>query len=161
MFLQKGLRRADHGTEAKKKLITTVPVNLAKEGYQFIFTREDNEECQRCKIRGACLENLVQGRRYTVKDVKQAEHICPLVGLEARVVEVQEAPFAVSLERQRLMVGATLSYLPVDCDWKFCPNYSYCVDNGLRPNDKIKILEKQGEVDCPRNFKLSFVLVRP
>jgi uncharacterized protein (UPF0179 family) len=161
MFLQKGIRGADRGMEAKKKLITTVPVNLAKEGYQFIFTREDNDECKKCKIRGACLENLTRGRRYVVKDVKQAGHTCPLVGLEAKVVEVQEVPFTVALERQRLMVGATLSYTPVDCNWKFCENYVYCVDNSLSQNDKIKILEKQGEVDCPRSFKLSFVLVKP
>ncbi|PSN84518.1 hypothetical protein B9Q01_00475 [Candidatus Marsarchaeota G1 archaeon OSP_D] len=146
--------------EQNKKLITLVPNNVAKIGYEFVFTKITGTECESCKVRVVCLDNLSVGKKYVVKEVKMIEHHCPLVGLNAKVVQVELAETQVSIEKSRVIVGATISYSPINCNWKFCKNYTVCVDNGLLEGEKVKIIEKVSELDCPRGFKLARVLVK-
>ncbi|PSO08371.1 hypothetical protein B9Q04_05870 [Candidatus Marsarchaeota G2 archaeon BE_D] len=140
-----------------KKLITLVPTHLAKQGYDFVFKADAGPECETCRVRTVCLTNLEVGVRYTVKQVKSAEHYCALVDSKAKVVEVEKALFKISIEKQKYIPSATIKYTPVQCDWRFCKNYIYCVDNGLTEGVKVKLEEEGGDVDCPRGFRLIFV----
>jgi uncharacterized protein (UPF0179 family) len=149
---------ASQGTTGKK-MITVIPTVIAKEGYSFSFRRDPGPECTGCKVRSPCLDNLDVGHLYVIKEVRSAEHYCALTGLKAKVAEVQKIQTRISLEKQRIMVGATTTYSKVRCNWKFCPNYTSCVANGLEDGLKIKVKEKQEEVSCPRGFKLVYAVV--
>jgi uncharacterized protein (UPF0179 family) len=148
------------GTDETKKIVTLVPSGVAKQGYEFIFTGDACPQCETCRVKNACLGNLEKGSRYVVKQVKTTEHYCALVDSGAKVVEVEKSDLKISLEKQKFMLGATVNYLPIQCDWKFCQNYVCCVENGLSEDEKIKILEKLGEVNCPRGFKLFYTRVK-
>ena len=82
-----------------KKLITLVPTHLAKQGYDFVFKADAGPECETCRVRTVCLTNLEVGVRYTVKQVKSAEHYCALVDSKAKVVEVEKALFKIRVAR--------------------------------------------------------------
>lgn len=114
-----------------------------------------------CRVREVCLTNLEVGVRYSVKQLKNAEHYCALVDSKARVVEVEKARTKLTVEKQKCIVGASIRYSPVQCDWKFCPNYIYCVDNGIPEGSKVRLEAEEGDVGCPRGFRLAFVRVSP
>ncbi|MEM0120065.1 MAG: UPF0179 family protein [Thermoprotei archaeon] len=142
-----------------RKLITLVPTHIARRGYDFVFLAGAGPECETCRVRTVCLTNLDVNVRYTVKQVKSAEHYCALVDSKANVVEVEKAQLRISVEKQKYIPSATIMYTKVQCDWKFCKNYIFCVDNGLVEGSKVKLGEEGGSVDCPRGFKLVFVNV--
>jgi len=142
-----------------KKLITLIPSHLAHEKYEFVFRGDPGPECEVCKVRSVCLTNLEIGVRYSVRQVKSAEHYCGLVGSKARVVEVEKSHPKISVDKQKCIPGASIRYSPIQCDWKFCRNYIYCVENGVPEGTKIRFEVEEGNVDCPRGFKLVFVQV--
>jgi uncharacterized protein (UPF0179 family) len=148
------------GLEEPRKVVTLIPTEVAKQGYEFVFVGDACAPCETCRVKNSCLGNMDRGHRYVVKQVKTTEHYCALVDAGAKVVEVEKTDIKVTVEKQKFMLGATVNYLPIQCDWKFCQNYAYCVENGLNEDEKVKILEKLGEVNCPRGFKLFYTKVK-
>lgn len=142
-----------------RKLITLVPSYLARPGYEFVFKGDAGPACEACRVREVCLTNLEVGVRYTVKQLKSAEHYCGLVDAKATVVEVEKARVKLTIEKNKYIPSATVRYTPIPCNWKFCRNYIYCVENGVPEGSKIRLEADEGDVDCPRGFKLTYVSV--
>ncbi|MCL5788258.1 MAG: UPF0179 family protein [Candidatus Marsarchaeota archaeon] len=154
-------KSSGRSTQQKKAQITLVPEAIARLGYAFTFVRDPGPECRVCPVKAPCLDNLVEGDTYSVKEVKGGDHWCALAGSQARVVQVEKTELTVTMEKQKVMLGAIVNYDTIACDWVFCKNYRYCVFNGVKRGSKVKLLERGKQVDCPRGFKLLMLKVRP
>lgn len=115
--------------------LTLLPLNLAKEGYVFQYLGAA-PECVTCKHYIVCQSNLESGRKYEVVRVKDVEHECPLRG-DVKVVEVKFAPIKVILPKNIAIRGALVTYRAA-CSSEKNP---LCEPDGLKPGDKIKIVE--------------------
>lgn len=159
MIKQDLASKAGSAAQEGRKLITLVPSYLARQGYEFVFEGNAGPACEKCRVREVCLTNLEVGVRYSVKQLKSAEHYCGLVDAKATVVEVERARPRLTIEKQKYIPSASIKYSPIPCNWKFCPNYIYCVDNGVPEGSKVRLEREEGDVDCPRGFRLAFVAV--
>jgi len=132
--------------------VTLIDRKHARQGYAFIHYGEA-EECEGCRLRRACVENLERGRKYRVVAVRQQSHSCALCG-EAVVVEVEEAEVEAGMEKRRALIGATLSFAPLSCDRVLCGSYPLCVPEGLKEGDRVVVLQTGEKLSCERGLTL-------
>jgi len=132
--------------------VTLVDTHSAKEGYTFIHYGAA-EECRECRLRKVCVENLESGRRYRIICVREQKHTCALYG-EVVVVEVEEAEVEACLEKRVALIGATLSFSPIECDRVLCENYIYCVPEGLSAGDRVVVSQTGERLRCARGLAL-------
>lgn len=139
-----------------KRVITLLPLEQAKIGYEFVHYGAA-EECAGCELFRVCIENLEKGRKYRVVDLRGFEHPCKIAE-KVRVIEVEECEVLASLEKKEAFVGAKMDFAPVDCTRVLCQNWIYCSPEGLQKSDRCEIRDTGAEIACPRGK--SFVLAR-
>ncbi len=128
-----------------------VPKYLARAGEKFQFV-EYSSRCFECKYRAACVEGLVPGRVYLIKDVKDKELECPIHGLMVPA-KVVVSDLEVAIPAKIAVRGATIIYnRPWRCSSLTCKYYSACFPVGVIPGDRIKIEELLEEVPPCEHF---------
>jgi len=133
--------------------ITLVGERQAKAGHEFVY-RGPQPECGPCKVRGACL-NQVVGHRYRIQRVREVFHPCLLNGERARVVEVEPVAPDCSLPSRAAIEGAVLAYEKIVCANTVCPNFPSCHPMGIEPGTRIRVLEVGPELECPLGYSLA------
>lgn len=133
--------------------ITLVPKPLARKGYTFIYRGED-ENCKECPVRGIC-HNLKRGRRYRVLEVREKEHDCAVhYGGKVKVVEYEELPQLVAIERKSAVEGAVVRLTGEECPVRWCKNFVYCNQSPFGPGQKVRIIELHEKLECHLDKKL-------
>jgi len=131
-------------------LVTLIGKELAKEGEEFIYLGPNNE-CRNCKLKTVCF-NLKPGRKYKITSVRDKHHECNLHEGPAVVVEVQEMPIIIAIEK-KLVEGSTTKIGNRNCENVGCINYEFC--NITLTKDKDYIIVKIYEnIDCPIGYEL-------
>ena len=132
--------------------ITLVGERQAKPGHEFVY-RGPQPECTPCKVRGACL-NQVVGHRYRIRRVRDVSHPCLLNEERARVVEVEPVAPDCSLSSRSAIEGAVLAYEKIVCANAACPNFRTCHPIGIEPGTRIRVLDVGPELECPLGYAI-------
>lgn len=120
-------------------IYTLVGEEMAKKGTQFIA--QDSEICKDCKRYSTCIKNLVLGRRYTIKNVRDRTFPCKI---SERVVLVEVVPAEIPLlvKKKSAIKGMELKFNPLSSEKEELLN-----PPGLNPGDKVKITEVMEDHD--------------
>jgi len=136
-----------------KRRITIVGVDQARLGYTFLF-QGPASMCKNCDFYNVCVENLESGRIYRIIDVGKKKLFCKLLQEEGFVVEVEESPIEVWLDRRLAIRDAIITFNPPTCSISGCENYEKCIPAGLAAGDRCKVIESGQVVQCPEKFEL-------
>ena len=144
--------------------ITVIGERLAKPGNTFFFLKEQ-EECQKCKIKGTCL-NLDAGRKYQIVSVRNATLLnCSLHDGGVLAVNVKNAPIDAYIDSKKAIAGSKISYEPIRKE-KEADNSENSADaelyhpKGLEKGDKclVKEIFESIEGDGKNYKRVSLVL---
>ena len=133
--------------------VTLVGERQATVGREFVY-RGPQPGCREGKVKGACLNQRV-GRRYRVLRVRDVTHVCLLNEEQARVVEVGEAPPALSLPVRAAVEGSIVAYDGVVCAHAACPNFRLCHPVGIEPGMRLRVESVGPELECPLGYGLA------
>ena len=137
-------------------MITLIGKDLAKEGQEFVFLGPASE-CEKCRFKSSCVDNLEKNRKYVVTGVKDNEQKCPIhSGGLVIPVEIDRAKIDLLTESKSIFEGSTFTYNAPNCDEK-CDFHDLCFPEGLVENDKCIVLENNGKhtEECKKGFKLN------
>jgi len=141
--------------------ITVIGNRLAKPGNTFYFLKEQ-EECQKCKIRGTCL-NLDAGRKYQIISVRNTMLLsCGLHDGGVIAVNVKNAPIDAYVDSKKAIVGSKISFDPIKMERSDSENADEDLfhPKGLEKGDKcvVKEIFESVEKDGKTYKRVSLVL---
>ncbi|GAB6056168.1 UPF0179 family protein [Methanobacterium alkalithermotolerans] len=142
-------------------MITLIGDKLAQKGLIFQYIGPA-EECLKCRFKGTCTDSLEKGRMYIIKDVKNAQQKCNIHETnKVKVVEVEKAHIKSLVDTKSAFEGSIVSLNPPMCD-EDCQMHELCFPEGLKVNDKCKIIKNLGKADkkCLKGYNLSKVLLK-
>lgn len=142
-----------------KKIITIIGPKQARAGFKFLY-QGFSSTCKVCKYHNACLDNLEEGRTYSIKKVKNKKLPCELHGGQGKVVEVVEGPIEAVIEKHIAIQDALINFNSLECDTLECKNRIKCNPLGLFDGDKCKVIKIMDDLDCPKGFEISSVLLQ-
>lgn len=136
-------------------MITLIGKSLAKKGQEFVFLGPA-EECESCRFKSSCVENLEENRKYEIVDIKDNEQKCPIHAEETVIpVEVDRAKINLLTESKSIFEGSTFTYNAPECD-ETCEFHDLCFPEGLQENDKCIVLKNDGKhKDCKKGYTLN------
>lgn len=137
-------------------MITLIGKDLAKEGQEFVFLGPASE-CENCRFKSSCVDNLEKNRKYVVTGVKDNEQKCSIhSGGVVIPVEIDRAKIDLLTDSKSIFEGSTFTYAAPDCDEK-CDFHDLCFPDGLVENDKCIVLENNGKhkEECKKGYKLN------
>lgn len=137
-------------------MITLVSTTIAHKGFTFIHEGKTPKECKTCRFVKTCIHNLERGRRYTIIKVRDITHPC-LLGGTVTVVEVSEPEIIMFLESRLAFEGMSVTYNP-DCEG--CSEADTCMPAGLKPGDKVQIVEILGDAPCEKQKMKKVAVIR-
>ena len=132
-------------------LVTLIGEKLAKEDEEFIYLGPNND-CRGCKLKTVCF-NLKPGRRYKIIDIRDKRHSCELHEGNAAVVEVQELPIIVAIDKE-LTEGKTVKIERKECKNIGCDNFELCNNLALQKDRNYKITKIYEGLDCLIGYEL-------
>ncbi len=143
------------GTMAK---ISLIGVDLAREGLEFKFVGP-LVGCAECRIKNVCF-NLEPGRTYKITKVREKQNPCFVYNKDlVATIEVEEIPEHVNLQAGRkLQEGSSITLKSMECDHITCPNIETCNLLHMREGQKVTIKKIEGDLDCPKGYKMKSVL---
>ena len=133
--------------EKKKKSITIVGKNQAREGYVFMYSGP-MPECKACKVKNICF-CLSPGQTYKVTGVRDKTHACDVFSEGGQVVEVDISPSTIAIDGKKAIKGSVVTLKETKCKRIACPHYKACTMIGSKKGDKMKIVSVGEKVDCP------------
>jgi len=136
-----------------RRRVTIIGVNQARLGYAFLF-QGPASLCKNCDFYNVCVENLESGRLYRIVDLGKKKLPCKLLQEEGLVVEVEESPVEVCLDRRLAIRDAIITFNPVSCGISDCENREKCIPVGLVAGDRCKVIESGQVVQCPEKLEL-------
>lgn len=132
--------------------VTLVGSLLAKPGSEYVFEKKC-EVADRCPVAVPC-QNLTVGRRYKVTGLRPAKHnVCTEHEGGVQAVEVEEQPLRANVLEARLR-GTLIRWKPVSCNFRGCPNWAHCFQNGLETDREYVVKETGALVTCPAGYTL-------
>ena len=131
-------------------LVTLIGEKLAKKETEFTYLGPNNE-CRNCKLKTVCF-NLKPGRKYKIKNVRDKRHNCNVHEGTAAVVEVQEMPILVAIDKE-LSEGSKTKIKETNCRSIGCVNYELCCFI-LQKDKEYKITKIYEVIDCPNGLEL-------
>jgi uncharacterized protein (UPF0179 family) len=138
-------------------ILTLIGVKQAKKGTKFVHIG-NAEICKDCELYKVCIGNLEPGRVYEIVDVRNIQHPCKIHEDGVRVVEVTYSSIQVALEAKQAILGATITYSPIDCVFPDCPLIDACKPSSLFEGDKCIIENVLKKIDgCRAGKKLRVV----
>jgi uncharacterized protein (UPF0179 family) len=143
-------------------MITLIGKEIAKKGTSFIF-QGAAEECETCRYKSTCVNSLEVGRKYTITEVKNSEHRCPIHG-EGKVtpIEVELADIEMLFDSKKVFEGSHFNYEEPECSIKDCKYRYLCFPEGLVPGDKVMIAKdlRESPENCEMDKSLKKILAR-
>jgi Uncharacterized protein conserved in archaea len=141
--------------------ITVIGEQLAKPGNTFYFIKEQ-EECQKCKIKGTCL-NLDPGRKYEITSIRNTTLLnCGLHDGGVLAVNVKNAPIEAYIDSKKAIIGSKVSYDPIrkETDVEDSDDDELLHPKGLEKGDKcvVKEIFESTERDGKAYKRVSLVL---
>lgn len=131
--------------------MTLIGENQAIENGEFRYIGPINE-CRSCKLKTVCF-NLKIGRTYKIIKVRDKRHNCNLHEGKAVVVEVQELPIIVSIDK-RLSEGSITKIEPKECKMINCINYEICHIATVHNDKTYRIVKIYESLECPLDYDL-------
>lgn len=140
------------------KILTLCGVAQAKVGYTFLAGRP-TERCINCRLYKVCVGKLEPQRLYRVVDVLDRMFQCPLYKDGLKLVAVEESPVEAAIEDKLIVEGAVIFFSPIACKIR-CVNRELCTPEGLRQNDRCRILKVGDRLNCYGGLKLKKVVLK-
>lgn len=141
-----------------KRRVTLIGHKQAKLGFKFIFSGP-TPKCVSCEYNNVCAGNLEAGRVYVVVQVKNRSVPCMLCQENARVVEVEEGVAEAAVDARQAIQDAVITFAAKSCSNVGCVGYEKCLPQGLRGNDRCKVLKVLEPLKCPFGLQLVQVLL--
>ncbi|MBA2861679.1 UPF0179 family protein [Methanococcus maripaludis] len=141
------------------KKITLIGSELAKTGNEFIYLGP-LEECEPCRFKRICHNNLDVGTRYKIVSVRSANHPCTVHENGVKVVEVMPAEFTIIIESKKALEGVTLTHVDVHCDRVCCENYLSCHPEGISGKYRVSSILPE-KVECKKGNSLKKISIVP
>ena len=136
--------------------VTLIGEDLAQINNEFIFLGP-LQDCKDCKLTHICF-NLKPYHLYKIVKIRKKRHTCNVHQSSTIVVEVQEQPITVSIDKKH-MKGSTISIEQIDCHQKLCKYYDSCQNYAIKPNWKYKIISIIEDINCPKDNSLQLAEV--
>ena len=137
-------------------MITLIGKDIAKVGLAFTYLGPA-EECNDCKFKASCINNLEENRKYKILRVLDIEQKCPLHN-EGKVVsvKVERAEIELVTNSKNVFEGSTFTFEEPDCE-EYCKYYDKCHPEGLLNHDKCFVLNNNGDCDikCEKGYDLT------
>ena len=125
-------------------MITLIGKDIAKKGFEFVFLGPATE-CENCRFKSSCIDNLELNRKYVVTDVKDNEQKCAIHSQNIVIpVEIERAEIDVLTTSKNIFEGSTFTYNAPKCD-EYCEFHDFCFPEGLIENDKCIVLKNHGK----------------
>ena len=137
-----GVTRA---SEPKPK-ITLIGTELAKQGLEFVY-EGSLDECKPCSLKKAC-NNLKEGKKYRIVNVRPTRHDCMVHRNGAFAVEVVESPVAALIAAEMAIRNSRIQY-EYTCTKEDCPSYDLCHPDGIVEGEKYMVVEVIGGAPGP------------
>ena len=137
-------------------MITLIGKDLAKNGQEFVFIGPA-DQCENCRFKSSCVENLEVNRKYVVIDVKDNEQKCPIHAEGIVIpVEIDRAKINILTTSKSIFEGSTFTYNAPECD-ESCDFHDLCFPEGLVENDKCIVLNNNGKHkgECKKGYNLN------
>ena len=137
--------------------ITLLGREQARVGHRFIYSGP-LQDCRECQLKNICF-NLVEGRRYLVKHVREKAHPCAVFEDGVRVVEVERVPFRAGIPRSMIVEGSVITFHPQGCRSPDCSDYLLERPPDVPDGTRIRIIGILSEHTCPdgRRFREALV----
>lgn len=142
-------------------MITLIGINLAEKDLEFLHCG-GTSACEKCRFKNTCIDTLEEGRVYTIKDVKDTQHPCPIhEGGKVKVVDVEKSDIKALIDSKIAFEGSNIIFKPTQCDNK-CKQKDLCNPAGLYNDDRAKIIKNMGkpQIECAKGHDLNLVLLR-
>ncbi|MEM1569504.1 MAG: UPF0179 family protein [Candidatus Bathyarchaeia archaeon] len=140
------------------KILTLCGVAQARVGCTFLAGKP-SEQCINCRLYKVCVGKLEPHRLYRVVEVRGRVFQCTLHKDGVKLVVVEENPVEAAVEDKLIVEGMTLVFSPILCKID-CINKSLCTPEGLMKNDRCRVVEVGGRLNCPAGLKLRRVVLR-
>lgn len=137
-------------------MITLIGKDIAKKGFEFVFLGPA-KECENCRFKSSCIDNLELNRKYVVTDVKDNEQKCAIHSQNIVIpVEIERAEIDVLTTSKNIFEGSTFTYNAPKCD-EYCEFHDFCFPEGLIENDKCIVLKNHGKHkgECKKGLRLT------
>ena len=137
-------------------MITLIGKDLAKKGVEFVYLGPA-EECDNCRFKSSCVDNLELNRKYVITDIKDNEQKCSIHSQNIVIpVEIERAEIDVLTTSKNIFEGSTFTYNAPKCD-EYCEFHDLCFPEGLIEKDKCIVLKNQGKhkEECKKGLKLT------
>jgi uncharacterized protein len=131
--------------EAKPK-VTLIGTGLAKPGLEFVY-EGSLDECTPCPLKKAC-NNLKEGRRYRIVNIRPTKHDCLIHRNGTLAVEVVESPIAALLNAEMAIKNSRINY-EYTCNKEDCKSYDLCHPDGILEGEKYVVVEVIGNAPDP------------
>lgn len=153
--------KSGESMEESDTIITLIGTRLAKVGNEFIF-KNAAKECQPCKFNKTCL-SLNSGSRYKIVSIRNSTRLeCFVHDFGVFAVEVIEAPIRMAIESRKAIKGSKIVFELPPCNFQDCENYPLCRPSGIRPGDKLSIVDVEDEIieSCRKGYSMKIVEVK-
>lgn len=127
-------------------ILTLLPKSLARPGFSFVAGKGD-KECKECRFYKTCVQNLKEGRIYTVTEVRHIEHPCKIHDSGVKIVEVEDSSIEAAIPKKYAIEGST-GVFSFSCS-ESCPYRDFCVPEGVTMGDKFNIISIKEKIECP------------
>ncbi|RLF26229.1 MAG: hypothetical protein DRN01_05190 [Thermoplasmata archaeon] len=127
-------------------MVTLVGERMAKKGAEFTYLGPSSE-CKNCRLKTACF-NLKKGRRYRIVGIRDKRHSCNLHDGGVHVVEVNELPIVVSVEKNNAKEGSEIGITTMDCMHLDCDNFELCHNPAVQVNKKYRVVKLLEKIEC-------------
>lgn len=137
-------------------MITLIGKDIAKKGFEFVYLGPA-KECEDCRFKSSCIDNLELNRKYVITDIKDNEQKCDIHSQNIVIpVEVELAEISVLTTSKNIFEGSTFTYNAPECD-EYCEFHDLCFPEGLIENDKCIVLKNQGKHkgECKKGLRLT------
>ncbi|MCW4021338.1 MAG: UPF0179 family protein [Candidatus Bathyarchaeota archaeon] len=142
-----------------KHVVTLISTGQAQAGRVFIH-RGAGSKCEGCEYSQVCVDNVEPERVYKIVKVRDKTLPCRGYETEMQVVEVVDAEIPVSIPAKKAISGAVIVFQTPNCEEETCMNYELCFPTGLKAEDRCKVLEVTGNLQCSQGSPRKKVLLQ-
>ncbi len=134
------------GMAEVKPKVTLIGTGLANVGLEFVY-EGPLDECRPCTLKKAC-NNLKEGKRYRIVNVRPTRHTCLVHRNGTCAVEVVESPIVALLNAEMVIKNSRIRY-EYTCTKEDCQNYDLCHPDGIIEGEKYAVVEVIGNAPAP------------
>jgi uncharacterized protein (UPF0179 family) len=155
--------------EDQKICLTFVGKSFARKGFRFYYQGVHPTCNVKCNLYNTCQNNLVPDTIYEIIELIKSNPItiksmpCPLDLHEEEMilVKVKIPDLVVGMRNKEIFEGSITSFVPMDCNFKDCPNHEFCAPElMIQRGDKLRIKDRLEKIDkCKKGEGLSKVRV--